>query len=78
MTPFAHGLLAHIAVRRDDLDAAARHLADGEALIGELGPHFGLEVLLWSRALLLEASGERDAGLNVLARRGPRPGASTP
>ena len=62
-----HGLLARIALGRGDRSTARAHLTAGQTAL-EAGMHlFGVDVLMWARAAVLEADREHEAALQVLA-----------
>lgn len=63
---WGHALAAQLAIHRDDLDDAEQQLAAGEHALVMSGPGMGYDWLLWSRALLHEATGDPDTGLSVL------------
>jgi len=50
--------LACVAVHRDEPERATELMAAAERHLVECGPQFGLEVLMWARALLLERAGD--------------------
>src|ERR1051326_6139266 len=52
-----YGILARIAIHRDDLAGASAALAESERTFGEAGPQLGFDWMMWARALLLEAEG---------------------
>lgn len=59
------GLLAQVAVHRDDLERAREHLAKAHAMVGQ-GIGAWLEDLSWPMALLAEAAGEYGTALTLL------------
>jgi DNA-binding CsgD family transcriptional regulator/tetratricopeptide (TPR) repeat protein len=67
MTLLSHATLARIALGRGDLEAADRHVAAGLEVTSTIGHRFGLDVLLWAQAGLLEARGEIEAARDLLA-----------
>ena len=62
----AHTLLSRIHFSRGDLAAAEAHAGAGQAEFMTTGPAVGLDLLLWSRALLLEGTVGPAAALAVL------------
>lgn len=58
---FGHGFLGQIALRRGEIDAAEAHVAKGETEVEATGPSIGIDLLWWTRALLLEARGGLEA-----------------
>ena len=62
-----YGILARIAIHRDDLAGASTSLADAERAFAEAGPQLGFDWMMWARALLLEAEGNVDAAAAVLS-----------
>jgi DNA-binding CsgD family transcriptional regulator len=65
--PQQQSYLACIAVHRDEQTAAVEALAAAERGFAECGPAFGMEVLVWARALLHEARGELAEAVALLA-----------
>jgi DNA-binding CsgD family transcriptional regulator len=61
-----HSILANIAVHRDDLPAAERELAEAERALAETGVQFGIDWMMWGRALLEEAQGNASSALSLL------------
>jgi DNA-binding CsgD family transcriptional regulator len=49
-----HALRAHIAIRRGELHVARQAAAEAEAEILRSGPQFGIDWLMWAKALLVE------------------------
>lgn len=64
--PWAYAVLAATSLVRGDPVAAGTHLDQGERLIAEGGIQFGLDWLVWIRALHLEALGDRATAVQVL------------
>jgi DNA-binding CsgD family transcriptional regulator/predicted nucleic acid-binding protein len=60
------GLLAHVALRRDDLPGARQHLERAERMLDD-GISVGPEDLTWHRAVLLDDTGEHDGAYAALA-----------
>lgn len=60
------GLLARLALHRGDLDAADGLLRRCEADLAAGGPQIGGDLVLWTRALLLEANGNLPAAAALL------------
>ena len=58
---FGHGFLGQIALRRGEIDSAEGHVANGETEVEARGPSIGIDLLWWTRALLLEARGDLEA-----------------
>lgn len=63
----SHALRAHIAVHRNDLAAAEAACAAAEAEFAVTGPQYGVDWMLWGRALLLEAVGRPTEAFAVLS-----------
>lgn len=64
---WAHAIVAHVYLQRGDLGSAERAVVAGEQAMAETGPQVrGTDLLLWVRALLLEANGARDEALSLL------------
>lgn len=63
----SHALRAHIAVHRGDLAAAEAACAAAEAEFAVTGPQYGIDWMLWGRALLLDALGRPKEALAVLS-----------
>ena len=63
----ADSLYALIALHRDDLLAAERHVAAAEREAAAGAPPFGTDLMICARARLLEATGAAAAGLEALA-----------
>lgn len=66
MTILSHALAARIALGRGDLIATEEHLAAGHEQLAAGGHLFGVDLLLWTQAGLLEAQGDPAAALGVL------------
>ena len=62
---FSESVLARIAVRRGDLDAAAAYLASGTARLSSGGSLFGADWLLDAQTQYLAATGDLEAATNV-------------
>jgi DNA-binding CsgD family transcriptional regulator len=62
-----YGMLALIALCRDDLAGAEELLATAEAYLARTGPQPQLHLVRWPRALVLEARGQPEGALRVLA-----------
>jgi DNA-binding CsgD family transcriptional regulator len=62
-----YGMLALIALHRDDLAGAEQLLATAEEHLAQTGPQPGLHLVRWPRALLLEVHGRPEEALGVLA-----------
>jgi ATP/maltotriose-dependent transcriptional regulator MalT len=67
LAPQVHGLLAYIAVHRDDRARAEQQLALGEAKLAEAGPQTGAEFLVQTRVMLAEDAGDT-AGAFAIVR----------
>ncbi len=63
--PLAHGLLANIAVHRNDVARAEAEIAWGEEQLAERGPQVGVEYLIHGRILIAEANGETATALGL-------------
>ncbi|HTK15362.1 MAG TPA: AAA family ATPase, partial [Acidimicrobiia bacterium] len=64
---FSHGLLTIIALGRGDRVGAERRLAAGRAALAD-GLHlFGIDILLWANAQMLEATDDPEGALGVLS-----------
>jgi hypothetical protein len=63
----AESLGALIAIHRDDLIAAGRHLAAAEREAAHGGSPHGIDLMALARARLLEASGDTEAALEAIA-----------
>ena len=63
----SHAVLALVALGRGDVRGAETAVADGHQALNEGGHLFGVELLLWAQARLLEARNEPAAALGVLA-----------
>jgi DNA-binding CsgD family transcriptional regulator len=59
-------LLALVAIHRNQLAAAEEALVLAEREFAETGSAYGVDVMLWVRALLLEARGDAQEALGVL------------
>ena len=66
-TPQQWSLLAHVGLHRGDTAAADEALATAESEFAACGAAFGVEVLVWGRALVHEARGERREAASMLA-----------
>ncbi len=62
---FAESMLARIAIRRGDLDAASAYLGAGITRLTSGGSLFGADWLLDAQTQYLAATGDHDAALNV-------------
>lgn len=60
---FSRALLARMQIAADELEEAEKQIAAAEA---EGGPQLGVELLIWSRALLAEARGEVEGAKRTL------------
>ncbi|MGH7857437.1 MAG: ATP-binding protein, partial [Candidatus Binatia bacterium] len=60
---FSRALLARMLIAADELEAAEEQITTAE---GEGGPQLGVELLIWSRALLMEARGEVEQAKRTL------------
>jgi DNA-binding CsgD family transcriptional regulator/tetratricopeptide (TPR) repeat protein len=63
----AESLRALIAIHRDDLIAARRHVAAAEREAAQGGPPHGIDLMTLARARLLEATGDIHAALEAIA-----------
>ena len=64
----AESLRALIAIHRDELIAAGRHVAAAEREAAQGGPPHGIELMTLARARLLEATGDTPGALEVISR----------
>ncbi len=63
----SHGLLTSISLGRGDLVVAEQHLAAGHAALAD-GLHlFGVDLLLWANAQMLEAADDPTGALHILS-----------
>jgi DNA-binding CsgD family transcriptional regulator len=63
---FAYAVAARVHLHRGDLEHAATVLDDGDRLVATRGAQIGVDWLATARALLLEATGRRSEGIDVL------------
>lgn len=63
--PLAHGLLANIAVHRNDIGRAEAEIEWGEEQVAERGPQIGAEFLMHARVLIAEAKGDLATALGL-------------
>jgi DNA-binding CsgD family transcriptional regulator/tetratricopeptide (TPR) repeat protein len=63
----AESLAALIAIHRDDLIAAGRHVAAAEREAAQDGSPHGIDLLTLARARLFEATGDTEAALEAIA-----------
>lgn len=61
----AHATLAQISLRRGRLDEARRSVDEGERMVSEKGPEWGMEMLAWTKALCIEASSDPTQALDA-------------
>lgn len=66
MAPQLHAYLAYIALQRGDPDGAQAALTSAEQAMLAEGVQFGIQVMLWVRALLLDAAGSTREAFDVL------------
>lgn len=67
MTILSHALAARMALSGGDLSAAEGHLAEGGGLLANGGHLFGVEMLLWTQACVMEAHTRCADALALLA-----------
>lgn len=59
----AHALLARVALHRGDFEGAREHLSRAEGDTSRVGRQLGVELVGWTRGLMLQAQGDLDAAL---------------
>lgn len=67
MTLLCHALAARHALGRGELSATEEHLAAAHQVLAVGGHLFGVDVLLWTQAAVLETRGESAAALALLS-----------
>lgn len=63
---FVQAAMALIALHRDDLAGAGRAMLDAEKTLAVAGPQYRAHWLLWAKAMLDEATGNREGALAAL------------
>jgi DNA-binding CsgD family transcriptional regulator len=65
--PQQYAYLSHIAFQRGDPEKAQAHLTAAEQVMTAEGVHFGIQVMLWVRAVMLEAAGNTREAFDLLS-----------
>ncbi|MDQ6713104.1 MAG: AAA family ATPase [Candidatus Dormibacteraeota bacterium] len=64
--PQQYAYLSYIALQRGDPEKAQAHLTAAEQVMTAEGVHFGIQVMLWIRALMVEAAGNSKDAFDLL------------
>jgi ATP/maltotriose-dependent transcriptional regulator MalT len=64
--PQQYAYLAYIALQRGDPEKAQAQLSAAEEVMKAEGVHFGIQAMLWVRAVMLEAAGNTKDGFDLL------------
>jgi DNA-binding CsgD family transcriptional regulator len=65
--PQQYAYLSHIAFQRGDPEKAQAHLNAAEQVMTAEGVHFGIQVMLWVRAVIVEAAGNTKDAFELLS-----------